>query len=298
MPSILHVTQSDMGDNLQVNPSTDKITVKQATESVTGAVKLYDRLNSNDPTGALSSNMGKLLNDKKADKTYVDTELSKKENKTYRTLGELGLLAPATTTQIIKAMPAHSRCVIHNNNVGGTISDTPREWGTLIIEKTTDNNIISVSYIKANSTIGWFSGYDKTTDNIFPWVVDATSDDLDKKLDKTGGNITNTLTVRNNPVDCIVSYSAEQPGYRIHADGYKEAWGTVNLLEDEVERLISLPFSFSNKNYSLSSATETASPSADCMISIRPETNSSLLFRNNSWGGMFRGIGKWYVSGY
>ncbi|MGL5232991.1 MAG: hypothetical protein ACRC7W_06655 [Fusobacteriaceae bacterium] len=80
MPSILHVTQNDMGGNLQVDPVTDKITVKQATESITGAVKLYDRLDSNDPTGALSSNMGKFLNDKKADKTYVDIELAKKQD--------------------------------------------------------------------------------------------------------------------------------------------------------------------------------------------------------------------------
>lgn len=148
MPSILHVTQGDMGDNLQVDPSTDKITVKQATESITGAVKLYDRLDSNDPTGALSSNMGKELNE-----LYMEDLNNGAGSIVYRYI-EDGELHTVGEVWLSSVNVGYFRCL--ENNSDDYVEST--RWERIDDSTNTDKINYLSNYYEAATTISYGSG--------------------------------------------------------------------------------------------------------------------------------------------
>lgn len=85
--------------------------------------------------------------------------------------------------------------------------------------------------------------------------------------------------------------------YRIHSDGFKEAWGSATLYDDESQRTINLPFSFSRSDYNVSFSFY-SSANVDITANLWRNNTSSLRYQNN-WSGT-RGTGTmfWYVCGF
>ena len=85
--------------------------------------------------------------------------------------------------------------------------------------------------------------------------------------------------------------------FRIHSDGFKEAWGSATLYDDESQRTINLPFSFSRSDYNVSFSFY-SSANVDITANLWRNNTSSLRYQNN-WSGT-RGTGTmfWYVCGF
>ena len=101
-----------------------------------------------------------------------------------------------------------------------------------------------------------------------------------------------TLSVGDNIVQ------TDRRSFRVHADGFKEAWGAVTLFNDEIDRIINLPFSFSDLQYNVSYSFDTTLATIDITANIRPNTVNTLSYRTNWIKTQGGGTMRWYVCGY
>lgn len=102
-----------------------------------------------------------------------------------------------------------------------------------------------------------------------------------------------TLNVGDNIVQ------TDRRSFRVHADGFKEAWGSVTLFNDENYRTINLPVTFSNLNYNLSFSFDMPDPFIDSTGNAKVTGVNTISYRTN-WTTTGGGGGsmRWYVCGY
>lgn len=193
----------------------------------------------------------------------------------------------------------HFKC--STNATAGGLANNP--FGslafTMVVDSISGDNGAHTNQIATSLSDGHIK-YRTTSNsgvNWTNWVQIANFTDLDRKLDKTGGDV-GFLSIGGKSVSVITSYSTSAIGYRIHSDGFKEAWGIVNLVADESVRTINLPFSFSNTNYNIASNTQAADYASDIIASFWRNGTSGLYYMNNSIAQPGVGTGYWYVCGY
>lgn len=114
---------------------------------------------------------------------------------------------------------------------------------------------------------------------------------------KIGKNLSITEDGTLNVGDNIVQ--TDRRSFRVHADGFKEAWGSVTLFNDENYRTINLPVTFSNLNYNLSFSFDMPDPFIDSTGNAKVTGVNTISYRTN-WTTTNGGGGsmRWYVCGY
>lgn len=113
--------------------------------------------------------------------------------------------------------------------------------------------------------------------NAIPIVLDSTIiiDDVNRPINRTTTGI----------------------GYRIHSDGFKEAWGRTYLYNDETRRNITLPFTFDSDDWTVASSTDCVG-TYDMYGNVAKGGRNNISYWNNWVGTRGEGYITWYVCGY
>lgn len=114
---------------------------------------------------------------------------------------------------------------------------------------------------------------------------------------KVGKNLSITEDGTLNAQDSSVQ--TNKINYRIHADGFKEAWGDITTQSGEQTTYINLPFSFESMNYSVTSATWQSATPLDAWLEVTKHTKNQIKARaNDTPMSRVPVTGHWRVCGY
>lgn len=114
---------------------------------------------------------------------------------------------------------------------------------------------------------------------------------------KIGKNLSITEDGTLNAQDSSVQ--TNKINYRIHPDGFKEAWGDITTKSGEQTTYIDLPFSFESMNYSVTSATWQSATPLDAWLEVTKHTKNQIKARaNDTPMSRVPVTGHWRVCGY
>lgn len=114
---------------------------------------------------------------------------------------------------------------------------------------------------------------------------------------KVGKNLSITEDGTLNAQDSSVQ--TNKINYRIHADGFKEAWGDITTQSGEQTTYINLPFTFESMNYSVTSATWQSASPLDAWLEVTKHTKNQIKARaNDTPMSRVPVTGHWRVCGY
>lgn len=125
--------------------------------------------------------------------------------KVYTSVSQLGLTKPATLVNIYKAMAPDSSLIIRNSGYNEIASsDSPAEWGTVVINKTDGTTYYgNGTYTTATSTHVTYSAY------FYQNGADATPTFSGWKqvITENGGILTGNFTLKNGTDDALIYFN-------------------------------------------------------------------------------------------
>lgn len=114
---------------------------------------------------------------------------------------------------------------------------------------------------------------------------------------KVGDNLSIDAQGRLNAESSTVI--TDRVSYRIHPDGFKEAWGDITTKSGEQMTYITLPFEFESMSYSVTSATWQSETPLDAWLEVTKHTTNQIRCRANDTPMSRVSVkGHWRVSGY